>query len=543
MMGGMVTRHRSPSAALRRFGFRQTIKGAIIIGLITGLMMGAQGAAYAKAFPDTASREKLVTSLSLVSGINFLSGEVANAARPDSYAIYKSIAMMTLVTAAWGMLVTTRLLRGFEEDGRLELLQAGSVSRRRTSAGLLTGFAGSFFVAMMLTFLFVAGLGRDPVVALSSSGAAYMTLAVFMPGLCFAALGVMTSQLANTRARAVQYALILYVLFFVLRGSANSITSVDWLKKLSPFGWSDLLNPVLGVRPLWLLPTLIFSSVFTGLGLYWSGRRDLNEALLRRSDTVRSHYYLLRTPFQLAARQHIANAFYWGLGIVSYAAFFAALANFSTKLAGDSPAFKKAFLATSDNELKLLFIGAGTLLIATALLVMITVFVSAMRRDEAKSYLDNLLVQPVSRQRWLAGRLGLIALVFMIIALLSAVVTWAVARHINVELGLWAALATYASLAGVLALTLGVGAFFYGFWPRLAASAMSILIGWAFVVDILKSFFHLNSAITKTSILNYISLNPSATPDWRPISVLIAIGLVLAALGVARFGRRDIVSE
>ena len=92
-------------------------------------------------------------------------------------------------------------------------------------------------------------------------------------------------------------------------------------------------------------------------------------------------------------------------------------------------------------------------------------------------------------------------------------------------------------------LTLGVGALLYGFLPRLAAAAMAVVIGWAFVLDILKSLFHLGSFITKTSILTYIPTNPSKAPDWTGIAWLVAIGLALAALGTWRFTRRDIVAE
>ena len=109
---------RSAVQALQKFGFKQTIRGAIIVGLLTGFMMGAQGLAYSKAFPTQASRDGLVASLKTVPGANFFSGEVADAARPDSYAIYKSIAMTTLIIGVWGLLVSTRLLRGFEENGQ-----------------------------------------------------------------------------------------------------------------------------------------------------------------------------------------------------------------------------------------------------------------------------------------------------------------------------------------------------------------------------------------------------------------------------------------
>ena len=176
---------RSAASALQRFGFKQTIRGALIVGLLTGFMMGAQGLAYAKAFPTQASRDGLVASLKTVPGANFFSGEVADAARPDSYAIYKSIAMNTLIIGVWGLMVTTRLLRGFEENGQTEILEVGTLSKRRVGAHLLVGFGYSFIVSLLIAFGLIAVLSSGPDVNLSLSGAALMTVAVYLPGVFF----------------------------------------------------------------------------------------------------------------------------------------------------------------------------------------------------------------------------------------------------------------------------------------------------------------------------------------------------------------------
>jgi ABC-2 type transport system permease protein len=533
----------SSGRALRRFGFRQTIRGALIVGAIAGLLMGVQGAAYAKAFPDEASRHKLVVSLESVSAVNFLSGEIANAGTPASYAIYKSLPLMVLITGIWGLMVSTRLLRGNEEDGRLELLAAGTTTKRRSSGQLLIGFGGSLIVACMVAFGLIAAFGTDSKVNLSVGASALMVAAVFLPGLFFAALGVFTSQLALTRGRAVLYGLAPLLVLYAVRGAANSVSNVNWLKKLTPFGWSDMLNPVLGPHPAWMLPTIVFAVLFAGLGLFWAGRRDLGAALMGQSDTARSHFYLLRSPLSFAVRRNIWLFVWWSVGTLAFAAFFAALAGLSADLANDSSAFRNIFTADSMDQFKIMFMGVGTLFIATTLLVMATMNLSAIRGEEAKGYLDNLLVRPVRRSDWLAGRLLIIVAMFTVISVLGGLVTWGVAHlnHIGVSFGL--VMQGALSLLGSLALTLGIGVFFYGFWPRLAASAMAIFIGWAFVLDIFKSFFHLNSVITKTSFLYYVPSDPSKSPDWVAFAWLVALGAVLAFLGILRFTKRDIVAE
>ena len=534
---------RSAVRALQAFGFRQTIRGAIIIGLLTGFMMGAQGFAYAKAFPTQASRDGLVVSLKTVPGANFFSGEVADAGRPDSYAIYKSIATTTLIISVWGLLVATRLLRGFEENGQTEVLEVGTASSRSVSMHLLAGFAYSFVVSVLIAFGLIAALGSVPDVNLSPSGAVLMTAAVYLPGVFFATLGALTSQLALTRGRAITYALVPLMVLYVIRGAANSVFDADWMKKLTPFGWSDLLNPVLSPKPAWMVPTIVLSVIFTCAAIYAVGKRDLSSALIRQSDAARSRFLMLTSPLAFALRRSGWTILWWGFGTVFFAAFFAAVANLGSNLAEDSPAFKQVFSADAANDFKLAFLGAGTMFTAVIMLIMVTTMFSAVRREEAKMYLDNLLVQPVRRTRWLMGRLVIIAGSFIAISLIVGVIVWSIAKAEGITVSLMTCLQGQISLVGIMLLVLGIGVCIYGFIPRIATAVMSAVIGWAFIFDILDMIFHLSDWMKNTSILTFIPSDPSKNPDWVAFAWLVCIGVALICVGVARFAKRDIITE
>jgi len=534
---------RSATRALQMFGFKQTIRGAIIIGLLTGFIMGAQGLTYSKAFPTQASRDGLVASLKTVPGANFFSGEVADAAQPDSYAIYKSIAMTTLIIGVWGLLVATRLLRGFEENGQTEVLEVGIVSSRRVSLHLLVGFAYSFIVSVLVAIGLITALSLGPDVNLSFSGAVLMTAAVYLPGIFFATLGAFVSQLALTRGRAITYGLVPLTVLYVIRGTANSVSNADWMKRLTPFGWSDLLNPVLSPEPAWMVPTITLSVLFVILAIYAVGKRDLSSALIRQSDTARSHFLMLGSPFSFALRRSSWTVLWWGLGILFFAAFFAAVANLGSNLAEDSPAFKQMFSANAANDFKLAFLGAGTMFTTIILLIMTTTMFSNMRGEEAKMYLDNLLVQPMRRTQWLLGRLMIIVGSFATISLLVGITTWTIAKAEGITVSLVTCLQGQISLIGVMLFVLGIGVLVYGFVPRIATAAMGIVIGWAFIFDILSMLFHLSEWLKKTSILTFIPANPSKSPDWTAFVWLVAIGVVLTGIGIARFTKRDVITE
>lgn len=538
--------HTSSTKALRRFGFRQTIRGGLIIGILVGLMMGAQGAAYAAAYPDQASRDALVSSLKSAPALGFLAGEIDDAATPASYSIYKSIALTTLIVAVWGLLTTTRLLRGQEEDGRMEAISAGHITRRAASVQLLLGYGYSLVAAVLVGLVGIAGLGSLPGVNLSVGHALLLTIGVYLPAVFFAGLGVLTNQLAVTRGRATAYALVPLLILFFLRGAANSIADWNWLKHFSPFGWTDLLNPVLAPHPIWILPTLLFSLVSIVAGIYLVGRRDLGASIVPQSDSARSHLYLLKSASAFSLRQNIGNFTWWGFGTLVYAGLLAAIAKLGAQILENSPAFATA-LGTASNvthdNLVILFLGFGGTFTALILLVMSTVTMGGIRQEEAKGYADNLLVQPVGRAQWLTSRLLLIIAAATTISLATGYVVWQLASLQRVSLSLWVTLQNAIGLLGAIVLLIGIGAAMYGILPRLAAIVMYIVIVWAFLVDVLKSLFSLDDFVDKTSLLHYVSFMPNKAPDWPTFLWLVGCGVALMTVGVVSFTRRDIVSE
>ncbi len=537
--------HLSTGRALRRLGFRQTLRGALIIGFLTGIMMGAQGAAFAEAYPDQHSRDVLVASLKSAPALGFMAGEIEDAATPASYSIYKSIALMTLLTGIWGLLVTTRLLRGQEEDGRLEQIVAGRTTKARASGHMLIGFAYSMVIAFLIAWVIIAALGAVPKVNLAVGPAALLTFGVFLPGIFFTSLGVLTSQLALTRGRALAYSLVPLLILFTIRGAANSVSDWNSLKQLTPFGWTDLLNPVLGANPIWIVPTLIFAIISFPLGLYLAKKRDLGGSILPQSEYARPHLHLLGSDLQLSIRQNISTFFWWCLGTLVYAGLLASIAKVGADALSSSPAFVTVIskLGGTYDDVVIAFLGFGGIFTAMILLVMATVCFGSIRQDEAKGYVDNFLIQPVKRTSWLVKRLVIVVLMTGVISLLSGYLIWQIATAQGISLDLWTMTQNAIALTGPIFLLVGIGTVLYGLLPRIAAISMYAVIIWAFVVDVLKSFFSLGDFIDKTSLLHYVSFAPTTAPDWSTFTWLCGLSIVMVCVGVWAFSQRDIVTE
>jgi ABC-2 type transport system permease protein len=535
----------SPARALFKFGIRQTIKGAVILGILGGILVSVQGLGYAATYPDQKSRDQFAASLASAPGLGILYGEAKNMATPASYTVYRAVAVVGLITSVWALLTSTRLLRGQEEDGKWDTIAAGNTTPRRASLLIISGFVVSIFTAFSIMTAMTALMGLAPQVSLSLGTSALIVLAIFLPALLFTSVGYFVSQLSFSRRRAMLYGLVPLFALFTLRSIANTVPDLYFLKDFTPFGWTDMISPVIDPKPEWIWPFVPLIPVIGILAAYLVGKRDVGGSLIPESDTVKSRFFLLQNPLALTLRQNFFNAGAWCLSILAMSGIIATVTNVAADALTDSPNLTNAItqLSGTTNDLKAAFIGAGMVFVVIALLIMAAVNLAGVRKDEAKNYLDNLLVQPVRRATWLTMRLGVITLTFIFIALLTAYFTWVIAEGHGISIDLGNFLLVSFALTGTVVFTLGVGTLLYGVWPRIAAASMYIILGWSFLIDLIESAVKLDDFVVKTSLFHYMSLSPNDAPDWKTFYWLLGLGIVMAIVGIFSFTKRDIISE
>ena len=540
----MKNKRFSPARTLRRFGFKQALKGALIIGILAGFMGGLQEYAYTISYPDPASRAQFRTTLEAAPALGIIYGNPADLPSPAGYMAYRTGMFLSVIASIWGLMTVTRLLRGQEEDGRWELIATGSTTSKGASLQVFTGFMAALTLAFILSALGMTFTGWLPNVNAPATAGLYLSLAVFAPAVLFATLGFLASQLSVTRRRALMYGLVPLLLFFVLRTLGNTVPDVSWLKNYTPFGWLELMEPTTDPRLLWLLPSAIIAAILLPLGAYLITKRDLGEGILKESTTAKPHYQLLGSPLALALRQSSISFISWGVGALFLSALMAQISSIAASAVTDSPSLKHvvAQFGGSDN-IALAFIGAGFIFLVVVLLLMATTGIGSIRNNEAKNMLDNILVQPVRRSSWLVGRLALIISATVVISLLAMTATWimASAQHLSVELG--TLLTIGIALTGTVLLIIGFGTLLYGIAPRLATLGMYAVIVWSFLIDMIGSVVKLNDIFTNSSLFHYISVSPTAAPDWNTYVWLACLGLLMMLIGTIIFTKRDIISE
>lgn len=535
----------STAWAIRKLGFKQTVKGAMIIGTLAGIMAAMQGAAYAASYPTPESRAEFATSLASAPALGVLYGEPKNLASTAGYVVYRVVPFLALIAAIWGLSTATKLLRGQEEDGHTEVITAGVTSKQAATYNMIVGYFAAIVLATLLCVGITAAVNMMPNIGMTFPSAILIGAAIFLPATVFGSVGIITSQLSINRKRAFMFGLVPLLTFFVLRAIANTVDGMSFVKQFTPFGWSDLISPVIDPMPWWTLPFVGVALIFGYIGIRLSRKRDLGEGVLNESMTVRSHLFLLGSPLRLTLRQNTWTFISWAAGAVFLSTLMASLAKIAVDALVDSPSLRAIVTSFggASNDITIAFIGSGMVFTVMVLLVMITMNVAGIRSDEAKGYLETTLVHPVRRSVWLTSRALLIAVMSLVVALLSCITTWGVARTQGIDIDLGDILLVGIALTGTTLFTLGLGILFYGLAPRLAIISMYIIIVWSFLVDMLQSATTINDALAKTSLFHYISTSPAATPDWQTFTWLALLGATMAAIGITLFTRRDITGS
>ena len=459
------------------------------------------------------------------------------------FTVWKCLAVLAVVGAVWG------LLTGHQGCcGAKRMLGAGSCCspvrpRRRAAAGqALAGLGCGVVVLWIVTAVITVVVGRSSKVSIGPGGAIFLALAVVAAAAMFLAVGAFASQLAATRRQASAYAGGFLAVAYALRMVADSGTGLGWLRWASPLGWVEELHPLTGASPLALLPMVGLISVLSYFTLRLAGRRDLRASTFADRASAVPRTRLLSGPTGLNLRLARPGLTAWGVGIAAYGLVLGLVAKSAGSAISGSSSLTRAFS-------RLGAVGAEAYLAVAFLLMAILVsFVgagqlSATRSEEAEGRLDNLLVRPVSRSRWYAGRLLVASAALIAGGLIAGIFAWlgAASQHSGVDFS--SVLEAGLNVVPPGLCILGIGALVFGVAPRATTMATYGLLVWSFLVELVGSVVGLNHFVLDTSVFHQMAAAPAVAPDWVTGGALVGVGMAAALAGGVALRLRDLKSE
>ncbi len=327
---------------------------------------------------------------------------------------------------------------------------------------------------------------------------------------------------------------------YCLRMLGDAGIGLPWLSWLSPLGWVERLSPLTANDPVPLLPIFAAAAVLAVVAVALSGSRDVGSGMLPDRSHRAPRLALLRGQLGLCVRLTRGVDLGWIVALAVTGLIFGLVAQGAgTTLAGSSVQQVLDKLGATGGGTGA-YLGVVFLIVAALIGFAAAGQIGAARDEEAQGRLDHLLVRPVARTRWLAGRLC-VALVFVVACGVVAglfTLLGATSQHTAISAASLLAAGVNAAVPAVF--VLGIGALLLGLWPRAAAAGVYAVLAWSLLIELVGGIGAASHWLLDTSVFHHVASAPAVPVDWAANGWLTAAAGIAALVGAAAFARRDL---
>ena len=480
---------------------------------------------------------------------------------PGGYATFK-YGFTVLVMALWPLLASSRMLRGEEERGSMDVLLSMPRGRGRVAleklAAIWTALVGMGLLIGLLTY--AGGMRVNADFSLGDALLSGLNLAL----ICgvFGSLALLISQFTQERGTAAGLTGGLLLIFIVLDMVHRVIPNTEWISRLSPIYYYNLNKPLVpgyGINAGALLVLLALSIILSGIAIWLFVRRDIGgivklpvwlrlpERAARPEQALPANAWSLRSVYTRSLGMMVVPAFWWTLAIAGFAAWMVLVVKQTeSQLATiyqSSPILKDLItkvgggdVATNATILSALFTFLPLLLMAFAVTQ-----VNRWAADEEDGRLELVLATPQPRLNVLLARFAALTTVIVIIGVLTLAATELAALAAGLKLdGGNVAVATLSMIPmGLLIAAIG---FLFSGWLRTAIDTglLSFLLVIWFFITFVGPELNWPEGVQKLSAFYYYG-----TPLLHGLSLgnmllVLAVAVVALALASVRFVRKDI---
>jgi ABC-2 type transport system permease protein len=506
--------------------------------VLASLAVGT-ASAFIELYPSAAEREVLARTIASNPAIVAFLGPIFNTSIGGLTAWRVGVIGSVLI-GVMAVMTMIRHTREEEETGRRELLGATVIGRNAplTASLVVTTSAGLLLGALSAAGLIALGL--------PTSGSVGFGLGYAVVALVFAGLSGLAAQLTQGAGAARGIAIGMVGASFLLRlaGDGGSEAGMGWLSWVSPIGWFTQLRPFAEER--W--PVLLLSlglALLATIGAYWLGaHRDVGAGVIQPRPGPATAAPSLGSPLGLAWRLHRPSLVGWTVGLSFVGAVYGSIADSVGGFLGDNPQLKEIFeqLGGEAGITEAYFATAmGILaLIATAYAIR-----SALRLtvEEESLRADSVLATATPRVRWANSHLVFAILGPVLILAIAGVVAGALYGLIIGDIGGQIPTVFGAAMIQIPAVwvVVGIAVTLFGLFPRYSDSIWGFLVAF-FLLGQLGRILQFPQWALDLSPFSHVPALPADDLTFTPLLVLTAFAIVLVAVGLAGFRRRDVAA-
>ena len=477
------------------------------------------------------------------------------------YATFK-YGFTVLVMALWPLLVGSRMLRGEEERGSMDVLLSMPRGRGRVALEKLAAIWTALLLMGLLIGLLTFAGGMRVNADFSFGDALLSGLNLALICGVFGSLALLISQFTQERGTAAGLTGGLLLLFIVLDMVHRVIPNTVWISRLSPIYYYNLNKPLVpgySFNPGAMLVLLALSILLSGAAVWLFALRDIGgtvplpawlrlpERAARPERALPVDAWSLRSVYTRSLGMMAVPAFWWTLAIAGFAAWMVVvvkqtLSQLATIIAS-SPLLKDLItkvgggdVTTNATILSALFTFLPLLLMAFAVTQ-----VNRWAADEEDGRLEMVLATPQPRLNVLLARFAALTTVLVIMGVLTLAATELASLAAGLKLDGGNVAAATLSMIPMGLLIAAIGFLFSG-WLRTAIDTglLSFLLVIWFFITFVGPELNWPEGVQKLSAFYYYG-----TPLLHGLSLgnmllVLAVAVVALALASVRFMRKDI---
>jgi ABC-2 type transport system permease protein len=524
-------------------------------GIGMGLVVVSPMASVAALVTTPQAREQLV---SLAASFAW-NADVVAVDTIGGYATWK-IGIFVFLIAVWPLLAGSRMLRGEEERGSLDVLL--SVPRPRVGvalekvAAMWTALAAMGVLIGLLAFAGGQKFGGE--FGLGDALLLGLNLAL----LCAVVGGValLISQFTQEQGPAAGWTAGLLLVFIVMDMVHRVVPSTEWISRLSPIYYYNLSKPLVpsyGVNLGAMVLLLALALILSGAAIWLFARRDIGGTVplprwLRLPERPANRAlpvgdWSLRSIYARSLGMIAVPAAWWTLGIAAWAVWVEVVVQQMearlTSLLQSSPAAVNLIknLSGGNADINAGFLSALFVFVPLFLMAFVVTQVNSWSADEQNGRLELVLAAPQARIQVLLGRFAALATATIVISLITLVAAYAAAVATGLKLDLGNLAAATLGMVPLGLLVAGIGYMAAG-WLRTAADTglLSFVLAAWFFISFIGPELKLPEATLKLSAFYYYG-----TPLLNGLQVTSVVGVIVVAalalgIGAMRFARKDI---
>jgi ABC-2 type transport system permease protein len=244
----------------------------IVLGLYSAILMGMYDNILEMRPTLEAALENYPPELSA------LIGDIPSLFTPSGFLNTYVFTYLALFLGIFAVLTGSGILAGDEESGVLDLLISHPITRTRLFVGRSLGFIAA--TALILVFMWIGSVLTAPrtTMELTFDQLAAPNVSTFALLVLFGAVTTFLSMVLPSRKLAASVAGLILVASFMASMIAKVTPDLEFLNKLSPFGYYQGGDAVAGLNWTWVASLLVIALVFEVAAWLLFLRRDIRVA-------------------------------------------------------------------------------------------------------------------------------------------------------------------------------------------------------------------------------------------------------------------------